>query len=205
MIVRLLAGLALVLVAACSPAATPVPPTSALPSPPVASDTPSPSGEPSIEASPSPTIAGCPIPPTTGELPSNTVTGMNAVTIGTVDRMTFTFGEPVDLPVEPMGRLAVVAPPFTHGTTGDPVDVVGEHFVEVVFTGLALSDEQGTPTFEGQRDARYGLPAIKQAVVFDESEGQVGVIVGYTGDGCPTLGGDPGAGTVTIEVPHPIG
>jgi hypothetical protein len=199
---RLLNAALVVALSGCAQAPSAVPPS---PSAPPASPSLAPSAPSTAEPSPPPTIAGCPIPPTLGALRSNTLTGMRAETVGAVDRMTFTFGDPVDLPVEPMGRLAATSPPFSHGTTGDPVDVVGEHFLEVVFTGLALSDEEGTPTFEGQRDARYGLPAIKHAVVFDESEGQVGVIVGYTGDGCPTLGGDPDAGTVTIEIPHPLG
>jgi hypothetical protein len=194
-------GLVGLVVTGCAPTASTAPP----PSPSPASIVPSSVPEPSESATASSPTGGCPVPPTTGALPSNALVGMAAETAGTLDRMTFSFADPVDMPTEPLGRLAATAPPFTHATTGDPVDVVGEHFLEIVFTGLAIADEEGNPTFQGQRDARYGLPAIKHAVIFDESEGQLGLILGYAGDGCVTRAEDPAARTVTIEIPHPAG
>lgn len=195
---RLLIILA-VLATGCGPTAGPSP--SAVPT--VASEAPIPS---TSEPSPPGTIGGsCPIPPTTGALPSNTLTGLAVEALPTADRMTFTFGEPADIPTEPVGRLRAVQPPFTHAASGNPITVVGDHFLEVVFTGMWIADEEGNPTFQGQRDARWGLAAIKHSVMFDESEGQVGFIVGYVGDGCVALGGDPEAGTVTIEIAAPLG
>jgi hypothetical protein len=181
----------------------------ASPSPAPSSAAPSGSAEsPSASAaSSSPSVApgGCPVPATTGALPSNTLTGLSAAAGPTADRLTFTFGNTVELPVEPVGHLAAATPPFTMAGSGDLIDIVGDHFLTVIFTGMSLADEQGNPAFATQRDARWGLAAIKQTIVFDESEGQVGIVVGYTGDGCVALGGDPVARTVTLDITHPLG
>jgi hypothetical protein len=186
---------------ACAPAASSPAPSSPVPP----SSAPASTPETSPSASASSSTDGCPVPERTGALPSNTLIGMAADKIGARDRMTFSFGDPVGFPSELVGRLRAVAPPFTHASTGDPVDVVGDRFLEIVFSGLVISDGEGNPTFQGQRDARYGLPAIKHAVIFEEFEGQVGVILGFTGDGCVALVGYPGAGTISLEIPHPEG
>jgi hypothetical protein len=192
-----------VALAGCAATASPSPATSSPPAPSSASVSP-PASSPA-EPTPSSGQGGCPVPPTTGALPSNTLTGLTAEAGPTADRLTFTFGDTVELPVQPVGHLAAATPPFTMAGSGDVIDIVGDHFLTVIFTGMSLADEQGNPAFQTQRDARWGLAAVKQTIVFDESEGQVGIVVGYTGDGCVALGGDPAARTVTLDITHPPG
>ena len=60
---------------------------------------------------------------------------------------------------------------------------------------MTTSSRSGSPACRSQNDAgqeTYGgppainpdLPALKQAVLFDASEGAIGWYVGYAGDGC---------------------
>jgi hypothetical protein len=123
---------------------------------------------------------------------------------GSQDVVTFVFGD-LSLPEPPQGpsegSLTVATPPFTHASSGLPIDVDGERVLEVRFTGMSLSNDVGQPTYDGELDFRPALPALRSVVNFDMSEGQVGWLIGYDGQGCVTLSSD--ARSVTIAIDHP--
>lgn len=139
-----------------------------------------------------------------GRLPSDRMTDVVISSSGAQDLVTFAFGD-LSLPVPPQGPsegdLDVATPPFTHAASGLPIEVDGEHVLQVRFTGMSLSNDLGQPTYDGDLDFRPALPALRTVVNFDMSEGQVGWLIGYDGDGCVTLGSD--ARSVTVAIDHP--
>ena len=52
---------------------------------------------------------------------------------------------------------------------------------------MSLANDVGQPTYDGRTDIRATGTALKQAVLFDASEGVIGWYVGYDGPGCVTM------------------
>jgi hypothetical protein len=192
------------LVAACSStrltpapsaATTPVPTSTALPSPTAApSSVPSPSTavtSPAATAAASPAgpAAACAALPPAGILPSDRFTDVQVVPGDTSDSLRFAFGES-SLPgpaSPPMGTLAIAKPPYTNAGSGAPIRVDGDHVLQLTFTGMSLQNDVGQPTYDGLADIRQNLPALREAVLYDASEGVIGWYIGYDGDGCVSL------------------
>ena len=96
-------------------------------------------------------------------------------------------------PAPPQGSLDVARPPYTQAASGEAIKITGDHVVLVRFTGMSLANDVGQPTYDGPPSIKRRLrTALKQAVLFDASEGAIGWYVGYDGAGCVTLavGGD---------------
>lgn len=140
----------------------------------------------------------------TGRLPSDRLVDVLVGSAGSQDVVTFVFGA-LSLPDPPQGpsegELTVATPPFTHASSGLPIDVDGERVLQVRFTGMSLSNDVGQPTYEGNLDFRPALPALRTLVNADLSEGQVSWLIGYDGQGCVTVSSD--ARSVTIAIGHP--
>lgn len=194
---RPLAGLAAVvlLLAACSPSATPGPSVGASPS----SGT---SASPVLSLPPSGAAASpCPIVADEGPLRSRKLTNVSVETGDLGDLVLFRFG--ADAPTgtnSPVGRLEEAAPPFTADPSGLPLDVPGSRWVRVRFEGMILYDESGTPTFTGSdRLDPAGGAAVRAVVREGEFEGVSSWLIGFDGAGCVTVGvGD--ATTTPIRV-----
>ena len=183
----------------CGRAASPSPTASATTAPtivPVA--TPSPTSIPTAVPTPTPTAlvtprvsaAACVVQPQTGLLPSDRLTDVEVLGTAGGDVVRFTFGQGSLEPAGPAtGHLDAATPPFTEASSGAPIDLQGEHAAQVVFTGMSLQNDVGQPTFDGQREIVVEDPSrgIRHAVLFDESEGQIGWYIGYDGPGCVTL------------------
>jgi hypothetical protein len=207
--VALLGGIALI-VAACggatpsaSPLASTVPSPSAEPTAvPSATSTPSPSPTASVAASPSQAAGPCAVEPQTGLLPSDRFTSLVISSGPRADLLTFVFGnESLPGPAgPPTGSLEVALPPFTEAASGRPIRLLGEHAIAVKFNGMSLSNDVGQPTYDGPSEYKPNLPAVKDAVLFDASEGQIGWYVGYDGDGCVTLA--RAGRTITVSIAH---
>ncbi|HEU0236919.1 MAG TPA: hypothetical protein VFR14_10820 [Candidatus Limnocylindrales bacterium] len=161
---------------------------------------PSPSPSPTPSPSPSGAVV-CPIANQSGRLPSDRLLSADVESTTVADRITFRFGPPSGVIAASEGVLREVRPPFFEGGSGEEVTVAGDRFLEVRFEGLLLYDENGTPTYEGERDRRLDLPAIVEVAVTEEFEGYMTWIVGVRGPGCVSLGADPG-GIVTLDVLH---
>jgi len=208
LVASLLGGTTLV-VAACAGATPSASPSASASSPSPAptatpSPTPTPSPSPTASAAPSPSQAAgpCAVEPQTGTLPSDRFTSLVITSGPKADRLTFAFGNE-SLPgpaAPPVGSLEVALPPFTAAASGRPIDLLGQHAIAVKFSGMSLSNDVGQPTYDGPSEYKPNLPAVKEAVLFDASEGQIGWYVGYDGDGCVTLARV--GNTITVSIAH---
>lgn len=139
-----------------------------------------------------------------GRLPSDRMIDVVVGNAGSQDVVTFVFGD-LSLPEPPQGpsegALSVATPPFTHASSGLPIEVDGERVLEVRFTGMSLSNDLGQPTYDGDLDFRPALPSVRTVVNVDLSEGHIRWLIGYDGQGCVTLTSD--ARSVTIAIDHP--
>jgi hypothetical protein len=188
-----------------SPAASPAvaDSASAAPPSPTASQPPaSAAASSAAPATPGASTAGCQNLPQTVALPSDRFTDIKAVPGAAADRLTFTFGNASlpGPPTPPQGSLDVARPPYTQAASGKPIAIAGDHVVQVRFTGMSLANDVGQPTYDGRTDIRATGTALKQAVLFDASEGVVGWYVGYNGSGCAAM--VVGAHDVTLVIAH---
>ena len=170
-------------VAACASAASSAAPAATI----TATAAPSPSA---AAPSPSEAAVSCPVEPQTGNLPSDRLTGLQVLGVPGADLVRFEFGPGSLTPAgPPVGSLDVATPPFTEGASGLPIDLGGEQALQVVFRHMSLQNDVGQETYTGERDIRIDDPSrrLRHAVVFDESEGQIGWYLGYDGPACVTL------------------
>ena len=185
---------------ASPPASASLPPTTA-PSPTVEPST-APPSSPSTSPSASSSAAACVLVPSTGQLPSDRLVDVKVSTSGEADRLTFVFGNP-SLPGPagpPEGSLAVAKAPFTQAGSGAAIDLVGDHAVQIRFSGMSLANDAGEETYQGSREFKPDLAALRHTVLYDESEGIVGWYVGYDGRGCVTL--DRNGNDVILTIAH---
>ena len=170
---------------------------SAVPS--VAPATASPSAATTAPSSDSSSAACQPLPQQ-GILPTDRFTDLRVDRGATADRLTFVFGNPSlpGGPTPPQGSLEAGRPPYSQAGSGAAIDMVGEHVLVLRFTGMSLANDVGQPTYDGPVELKPGFAALKHAVQFDASEGQVGWYIGYDGAGCVTLGRSGQDVTITI-------
>ena len=180
--------------ASASASASPSASASAIASAP-ATATPGPTPTPS----PAPTAAACAVTPETGALPTDRVVSVEVSTSANADFVTFVFdtgslgpGGP------PEGELTAAEPPFTFASSGLPLELDGQHAVQVRMSGMSLYNDVGEPTYTGERDIVVAYPALRQVVMYDESEGYAGWYIGYDGNGCVDLVRDGTDIVVTI-------
>jgi hypothetical protein len=202
----------LFLVSACTQATqSPSPSPSASPSAaasassaPSASPSASPAATPTPTASPSPTpVADCEVKPQEGLLASDRMTDVVISSTADADLITFVFGR-ASLPGpagQPRGDLMVAEKPYTQASSGQAIDMQGDHVLQVRFTHMSLSADTGDLTYNGPDEFTPDLPALRHAVMFDMSEGQIGWYIGYDGPGCVTLG--RAGNDVTISFARP--
>jgi len=191
--------------AACTPgAASPSASVPASPSTaPTATASATPVVSPTPAASPQPSSAsGCAVKPQTMTLPSDRLVNFTASPGDTSDTLTFAFGNQ-SLPgpsAPPQGALEAARPPYTLAASGATIPIHGDHVITIRFTGMSLQNDAGEETYLGPRGIEEPFPALRHAVVYDETEGVIGWYVGYDGSGCVTLAG---AGTnVTLTIAH---
>jgi len=217
---RVAIALALTL-AACGPT-NPAPAATPSPSPsPVASAQSTASATATATAAPSPSgpagsspITGptpsapaaavaCPVDRQSGLLPSDRLVDLAISSTPTHDLLTFVFVPSSPSPAGPArGTLEAASSPFSHAGSGSPIDLLGQHAVRLRFSGMTIASESGEATYHGPNDARPDLPALREAIEYDASEGIVGWYVGYDGPGCVTLVRDGNDVTVMIANPE---
>lgn len=167
----------------------------------VACGGPSPSASPTGgDPSPTPAASPCEVHPAEGILVSDRLIDLDVSSGVSADLIVFRFGPPTSLGLEPKGRLREVHPPFVEGASGLPLEVPGERFVEIVFEGMFLYDETGTPTFGGERRVEPTFAGLAAVVNAEEFEGYSTWIVGFRGPGCVEL--DLTGGNLTVAVSH---
>lgn len=221
----ILAGLAAIVVAACgttptspSPTTSPVSPSSA----PSAATSPSAAASATAApatakpATPAPTAtaapaasasaaAACAVKPQTGQLRSDRLIDVVTSTADGKDVVTFVFGDPsIGNPAgTPTGDFTAIKPPYTQAASGLPIEMQGEHVVQVRFDHMSLQNDAGQPTYDGDLEFHPDLRALKDVVDYDMSEGVVGWLIGWDGNGCATL--VTRGRNVTVSIEHPAG
>ena len=195
---------------ACSVAAPSASP-SALPSVvPTPSTSVAPSATPNATSSPgstpaptvAPSTAACATLPQTVQMPSDRVTDIEVLGLPGRDVVRFTFGNGSLTPVgPPSGSLESAAPPFTHAASGLPIDLAGDHAAQVVFKGMSIMNDVGQPTFTGERQIKVtdASRSLREVILFDESEGQIGWYIGYDGSSCVSVSREGDAVLVVID------
>ena len=188
-----------VLVVACSQAGASPSPTSTAAAPtattaPTAAPTPASSPTAGPTASPTPiasqSVAACLVLPQTGPAPTDRLTGIAVLALPGRDIVRFTFGHASLTPAgPPTESISVATPPFTEGASGRPIALKGKQALQVVFRGMSLQNDVGQPTFTGTRQITVtdAARSLRQVVLFDESEGQIGWYVGYDTSSCLSL------------------
>jgi len=156
------------------PTTAPTPTASSAPTPPRASSS----------------AAACVVEPQTGVVPSDRLTALQVLGLPGRDVVRFEFSPGSLTPAgPPTESLEVALPPFTEGASGLPIDLTGEHALQVVFKGMSIMNDVGQPTFSGARQI-LGTDlsrSLREVIIFDESEGQIGWYIGYDGSSCVTL------------------
>lgn len=186
-----------VAVVACGSSATATPTVSQATAPslvPSPSAAPSPTTEATATAPATPTASAsavaCAVEHQSGLLPSDRMTNVEILGPPGRDVVRFSFGPRSLEPKGPAtGTLDVATPPFTGGASGQPIDLTGEHALQVVFRGMSLQNDVGQLAYDGPREFTVTDPArsLRHLVLYDESEGQLGWYVGYDGPSCVTL------------------
>ncbi len=182
--------------ASASPSSSPTP--SARPS---VNESPTPGTTPTVTPTPRPTPppAACAVTPETGQLPTDRIVSVEVSTSASADFVTFVFDSGSLSPAgPPRGELLAAEPPFTYASSGLPLELDGQHAIQVRMTDMSLYNDVGEPTYTGQRDIVVAYPALKQVVMYDESEGYAGWYIGYSGNGCVDLVRDGTDIVVTI-------
>jgi len=157
---------------------------------------------PTPVTTPAPSTA-CVVTPQTGSLPSDRFIDIRLSPGAGADALTFVFGDPSlpGPPAPPKGSLEIAEPPYTLAGSGEPIQMNGEHVLQIRFSGMSLSNDVGQETYVGPRGVEEPFPALRHAVIYDMSEGIVGWYVGYDGDGCVTL--TQANNEVTLTIQHP--
>ncbi|MFL5714864.1 MAG: hypothetical protein ACJ769_09405 [Chloroflexota bacterium] len=177
-----------------APTSSPAPTLTPTPSAVTATATATPIATPSTSATPTASVAAsaaaCAVVRQSGLLPSDRMTNVEIVPEAGRDVVRFSFGPRSLEPKGPArGTLDVAAPPFTGGASGLPIEIHGEHALQVVFTGMSLQNDVGQLAYDGPREFTVAdeSRSLRHLVLYDESEGQLGWYVGYDGPSCPTL------------------
>ena len=193
-----------------SPSPSPSPSASApstAPSPaastPPASPTTAASPVASTPASPVASAGACPVATQSGLLPSDRLVDLVVSSTPTHDVLTFVFEPSLPSPAgAPRGTLEAAAPPFSFAGSGQTFELLGQHAIQLRFSGMTIASETGQATYHGPTDVKPALPALREAIQYDASEGIIGWDVGYDGPGCVTLARDGNDLTVTIAHPE---
>jgi hypothetical protein len=147
-----------------------------------------PTPAPTASSTPTPPPAACAVTPETGELPTDRVVSVEVSTSDAADFVTFVFDTGSLGPAgPPQGELLVAEPPFTYAASGLPLELDGQRAIQVRMSNMSLYNDVGEPTYTGERDIKVAFPALKQVVMYDESEGYAGWYIGYDGPGCVDL------------------
>jgi hypothetical protein len=170
---------------------------------PTVSPSASPTGPEPTGPAPTTTLAGgCPVAEQTGALRSNTLVDLDLSSDGLSDTVVLTLGEPASNPTgSGTGLLKAGVPPFLSGGSGEEVEVLGEHFVEVRLSSMAITDDNGVPTYEGPSSLKPDMLAVKQVELTEAFEGVYNFVIGYDGNGCVDLVADE-TGRVVITIGH---
>ena len=159
--------------------------------------------QPPVPSPLGPSAPACPISHQTGLPPSDRLLDLAIASTPTSDLVTFVFAAPSSpTPAgSPRGSLDAAMPPFSFAGSGAAINLLGQHAVQLRFTGMTIASDTGASTYQGPTDAKPNLPALREAIQFDASEGVIGWYLGFDGPGCVTL--SRSGNDVTVQIGHP--
>jgi hypothetical protein len=99
----------------------------------------------------------------------------------------------------PTATLQRAKRPYTQAGSGKSIAVEGQRVVQLQFDHMSIMNDIGEPTYQGPPEVQPKLPALRDVVLFDDSEGVVGWYVGLDGPGCATLSVRGNEVIVTID------
>jgi len=137
-----------------------------------------------------------------GPLFSNTLVDVGVDSDGLTDRVTFTLGEPASMIRNPVGSLRAAEPPFIEDGSGEEVEVLGQHHLELRLDPMSMFDDAGQPTFIGEGTIKPNMLTLKQVELTGAFEGVYLFVIGYDGAGCVGLVSDPTERTIRISIGH---
>jgi hypothetical protein len=126
---------------------------------------------------------------------------MTVTSTRATDTITFVFGKS-SLPgpqSPPSGLLDATRPPFTQASSGEPIDLAGEHALQVQFSRMSISNDVGDEVYKGPRAVDAQGTFLRDVVLYDESEGVIGWYLSYDGDACVTMDTTGPNVTVTLR------
>ena len=82
------------------------------------------------------------------------------------------------------------------------MDVLGAHHVELHLDGMLIVDEAGNDVFKGPTSLKPSMIVLKDVEETDGFEGVYNFVIGYDGNGCVGLTGDPAEGSLTVTIGH---
>jgi hypothetical protein len=170
----------------------------------VASPSTGPSTSPSTAATaiPSPTAAtACAIATQRVRPPSDRLIDIIVRGNASADLVRFVFGEASleGSAGPPTAALQRAKRPYTQAGSGKSIAVVGQRVAQLRFGYMSIMNDIGEPTYQGPPRVRPKLPALRDVVLFDDSEGVVGWYIGFEGRGCATLSTRGNEVIVTID------
>ena len=82
------------------------------------------------------------------------------------------------------------------------MSVIGPHYVELHFDGMAIMDDAGNPTYLGSKSLKPGLLAPKDIEQTGAFEGVYNFVIGYDGNGCVGLAFDVASSSAMVTIGH---
>jgi hypothetical protein len=129
------------------------------------------------------------------------LTGLTVTNQGSFDRVTFTLRDGIPgYAVEYVGR------PVLQDASGQPIEVAGDHVLQVTLSGASGVDLSGgkmTATYTGPTRIAGTTPAIAEIVRRGDFEDVLSWVIGTHGQPAFTVSTDPAAGTVVVDLAHP--
>jgi hypothetical protein len=194
---RLMLLATLLLVAACQPAATPLP------------DDAAPSPTPGVATSQLPTTE--PIPsdelgeftcelPITGTATDPVTANYTDVRVGThdgYDRVVIEFADGV-----PEMSLERAEPPFLQDASGIPLDVQGDSVLKLIMRNATALTESGEISYDGPRDFDPGFPQLVDVLAGGDFEAMTTWYIGLNDEACVRAFALSDPDRLVIDVEH---
>jgi len=122
------------------------------------------------------------------------------------DRVVFQFQPAKDAPpVLPKYAFSQVAPPFTADPSGEPLEVEGSEFFQIIFHGGSGVDQSGEDfrqTYTGPKEIKPDLDLVAELQEQGDFEATLSWILGLQRPSCPSLKPLKDPLRLVIDLPH---
>ena len=102
----------------------------------------------------------------------------------------------------PEGSLDRADPPFFHDASGQPIEVEGESFLQLVMRGGTKQQDDGTSSYDGPTEFDPGHPALVDLVEGGDFEAQSTWYLGLSAESCVRVSLLEDAPRLVIDIQH---